>query len=293
MEAVGRSVYVVINNEKVYVDAERAKIGLQNRPKRDQKKVNFPGNELNNQWHQANKTPIWSTARNKPQLLINQSATHLLLSYIKKYWKKTLKEENSGSRFWDKIAALLIVADYHLGEDPGARCHKKWMSLKRAYTRYEKEKHKKSAQELVLSKPPFYKEIQTIVEGQKRSETMNQKQICQVSESLPEDSPTTYYTCPSSSSEEEGPGSHGDPVKRLELMARRKRSLGRSSPIERFVELIVESTSITERYRAKKEQRLQLQIKGRNAARRRRHNEKMDAINKLTNALLALLPHRS
>ena len=39
MEAVGRSVYVVINNEKVYVDAERAKIGLQNRPKRDQKVI--------------------------------------------------------------------------------------------------------------------------------------------------------------------------------------------------------------------------------------------------------------
>ena len=85
-----------------------------------------------------------------------------------------MSEEKSGSRFWNKIAAYMISADYFLGENPGARCHRKWMSMKRIYNKYELEKHKMNAQELVLSKPPFYKEIQTIVEGQKRSESMNQ-----------------------------------------------------------------------------------------------------------------------
>ena len=76
-------------------------------------------------------------------------------------------------------------------------------------------------------------------------------------------------------------------------MAKRKRLLEKSSPIERFIELIIQSTKITEEYRDRKERRLQLQIKGRNAAKRKRHREKMDAINKLTNALLALMSQRS
>ena len=107
------------------------------------------------------------------------------------------------------------------------------------------------------------------------------------------DSPTTYYTCPDSSSDDERPFSNGSSIRRLEIMAKRKRLLEKSSPIERFIELIIQSTKITEEYRDRKERRLQLQIKGRNAAKRKRHREKMDAINKLTNALLALMSQRS
>ena len=119
------------------------------------------------------------------------------------------------------------------------------------------------------------------------------EQVCEVSESVLGSSPTTYYACPSSSSDDERSYSHDDPARRLQIMARKKRSPGRSSLTEKFIELIVQSTTVAEEYRAKKERRLQIQIKGRNAAKRKRHQEKMEAINKLTNAIVALLSQKS
>ena len=47
MEEIDRSVYVIMNDEKIYIDSERsrisramtAEIAIQNRPKRDQKVI--------------------------------------------------------------------------------------------------------------------------------------------------------------------------------------------------------------------------------------------------------------
>ena len=197
--------------------------------------------------------------------------------FLKKYQAKM-----ATASFFDKIAAHMMKNHYDMGPRPGDRCRAKWLSLKSSCRKYGGEVNPQGPP------PPFYKEIQSIIEGS----TERDSNIFEVSESGLPNSPVAFYSTASSST-----SSLSDEDRQLEVYRRQiiKKKKLRESPKEKLFKLIAKSVESTQEYREMKVKKWKRETARKSADKRRKEKQRVEFLSKLTDAfsnlIRAVRPH--